>query len=158
MRREKATTPCTPFLKGEFRQQGFALIGALLAILIILAVGVLVFTVTTQDIRTSTRIVGEKKAFAAAEAGVHYAIQNFSAGASVTNQVVDAATDPDSRFSYTLSSTGRPVQPPGYDLEKWNESLYSMTVTGENTKYGSKVQIDTGLSEFHSGTESKTTE
>ncbi len=51
--------------------QGFALIASLMALLILTAVGVLVFTLSTQDIRVSMRIVSEKKAFNTAQARIH---------------------------------------------------------------------------------------
>ena len=44
----------------EHKPNGFALIASILALMILLAVGVLVFSVTNQDIRISSRIVGEK--------------------------------------------------------------------------------------------------
>ncbi|MCJ7496360.1 MAG: hypothetical protein MUP68_19320, partial [Deltaproteobacteria bacterium] len=53
------------------RKNGFALIAALMAIWILTAVGILVFTISTQDIRISGRLVGEKKAFSAVETGIH---------------------------------------------------------------------------------------
>ena len=45
------------------RDSGFALIAALLAVWILTAVGLLVFTVTTQDVRISSRMVGKRKPF-----------------------------------------------------------------------------------------------
>ena len=54
-------------------EEGFALIAALLAITILTAVGLLVFAMSTQDIRISGRLVGEKKAVSAAEAGANSA-------------------------------------------------------------------------------------
>ncbi len=47
--------------------QGFAIIASLMALLILTAVGALVFTLSTQDIRVSMRVVGEKKAFSTAQ-------------------------------------------------------------------------------------------
>ena len=60
------------------KESGFALIAALLAIWILTAFGLLVFTVTTQDVRISSRVVGEKKAFYATEAGIHSLTQVFN--------------------------------------------------------------------------------
>ena len=141
-------------------KKGFALIAALLAILIITAVGLLVVTVTTQDVRVSVRVTGEKKAFAAAEAGIHQAIQNFVPGGSANNVQVDPTADPDTRYSYTIraSSSGCVPPPAGFDIEKWSEDLYVANVTGTNTRYGSNVQIDVGIGLFKSGTCAKTTD
>jgi Tfp pilus assembly protein PilX len=60
------------------REPGFALIAALLAIWILTAMGLLIFTVTTQDVRISSRMVGEKKAFFSTEAGVHKLVEVFN--------------------------------------------------------------------------------
>jgi len=136
-------------------KKGFVLIAALLAILILTAVGVLVFTVTTQDIRVSTRITGEKKAFSAAKAGIHVTIQNFNpdnlAAGVGANVQVDAATDPDSRYTVNSlsSAVGMPPLPlAGYAVgggQQWGQSRYNATVTGENTRYVSSVTVDVGI-------------
>ncbi len=149
-------------------KKGFAMIAALLAILILTAVGVLVFTVTTRDIRVSARVTGEKKAFSAAETGVHQAIQNFAVGGTsggnpndpTTWPQVDAATDPDTRYYYSVgaSSSGCTPPPAGFDIEKWSEDMYAASVTGTNTRYGSTVQVDVGIGLFKSGTCAKTTD
>lgn len=149
-------------------KKGFALIAAILAILIITAVGLLVFTTTTQDIRVSTRVTGEKKAFSAAEAGIHQAIQNFTVGGTsggdpnnpITWPQVDATTDPDTRYYYSVgaSSSGCIHPPAGFDIEKWSEDLYAANVTGTNTRYGSTVQVKVGIGLFKAGTCAKTTD
>lgn len=142
----------------SLNKEGFALIAALLAILIITAVGVLVFTVTTRDIRVSTRVTGEKKAFSAAEAGVHSLIQNFnplnSAASDTVNVVVDAATDLDTVYSIanTAPSGAGWVSMTGYTFSYGSGSTppmgnntFNSEVTGRNTRYESSVQIDAGL-------------
>ena len=49
-------------------EEGFALIAAILANLILLAVGIIAINISTQDLRISMRVVGDKKAMSAAEA------------------------------------------------------------------------------------------
>jgi len=44
-------------------QKGFALVAAIMALLVLTAVGLLAFALSTQDLRISSRWVGEKKAF-----------------------------------------------------------------------------------------------
>ena len=57
-----------PFFPWPERQKrGFALIAALMAAGILTASGISVFTVSTQDVRISSRILGERKALLAAE-------------------------------------------------------------------------------------------
>ncbi len=136
--------------------KGFALIAALMAGWILTALGVLVFTVSTRDIRVSTRVVGEKKAFASAEAGIHRLTQNFDpfnmAASTFTNVQVYANGDPDSRYS--IDTPTRPesgpanVPLPGYAIgggQMWGQDRYVTRVTGTNTRYASNVQIAVGI-------------
>jgi Tfp pilus assembly protein PilX len=135
--------------------KGFALIAALLAIMILAAVGMLVFSVSTQDIRISSRTVGEKKAFSAAEAGIHRFMQSFNpanlSASAVSNVQVDSSND---RFSrYIIGTPSRPTTGPstvplaGYAIgggQQWGQDVYSVGVTGTNTQYNSIVQVNIG--------------
>ena len=137
-------------------KSGFALIATLLALLILTAMGMLVFAISTQDIRISTRAVGEKKALAAAEAGIHRLNQNFDpnnpAASAVSNVKVNPANDPTSL--YTIATPAAPGRGPsvvplaGYSIgggQQWRLARYVARVTGTNTRYGSNVQIDTSM-------------
>lgn len=136
-------------------KKGFAMIAALLALLILTAVGVIVFTSTTRDMRIAGRVVGEKKAVAAAEAGLHALLSDtsFSASRAVSNVQVDALTDPDSRYSYSVAaaSSGCATILDGFNIEKWSYDIYPTTITGQNTRYGSRVDIQAGVGLFKSG-------
>ena len=103
--------------------------------MILMALGYLAISVTTGDLKITSRVVGEKKALSAAETGIHRLMQNFDpanmTGAQVTNVQVDAATDPDSR--YTISDVGRPASGPdmlpltGYAIgggQQWGQRRY----------------------------------
>jgi hypothetical protein len=151
----------------SLNKDGFAIIAAMLAILILTAVGLLVFTVTTQDIRVSTRVVGEKKAFAATEAGIHNLIQvsNTTAGniATYTTSAnfddpttwpqVDPGADPDSRYfvgNSTITGVPMAISMPGYEIggsagKQWGQTVSNKSVTGTNTRYGSMVTVDIGI-------------
>jgi hypothetical protein len=137
------------------KEKGFALIAALLTIWILTALGMLVFTVTTQDVRISSRMVGEKKAFYATEAGVHTLTQGFDplnlAVAAKSDVQVDSR-DPSSR--YTIGTPSVPTRGPaaipiaGYSVgggQEWGSSRFVSTVTGINTRYNSTVQVDVGI-------------
>ena len=65
---------CTVY---ERQPRGFALVTAILAIMILMALGYLVISVSTGDLKISSRVVGEKKALSAAETGIHRMMQNF---------------------------------------------------------------------------------
>jgi len=140
-------------------QRGFALITSILAIMILMALGYLVISVSTGDLRISSRVVGEKKALSAAETGIHQMMHEFGLNPStmlvdkvgITYQV-DAATDPGSK--YTIGNFGRPSSGPemlpmsGYAIgggQSWGQRRYAGVVTGINEAYNSSVQIDTGI-------------
>ena len=135
---------------------GFALIVAILALFLLTGLGLLVFTVSTRDVRISSRVVGEKKAFSAAETGVHRVSQGLDpenlATSAVTGVQVDPGNDPDSR--YTIESPFRPtsgpatIPLPGYAIgggQVWGQERFAARVTGMNNRYQSSVQIDVGL-------------
>jgi hypothetical protein len=136
-------------------EKGFALIAAIMAMLVLTAVGLLAFTLSTQDIRISSRLVGEKKAFSAAEAGVHRFTINFdpaNLNASQTGfQTVDAGNDATSEFQVglpTRPTSGPGSLPlPGYSIgggQQWGQERFNNRVTGRNTRYQSLVQVDVG--------------
>jgi len=138
------------------RESGFALIVTLLALLILTAMGILVFTVSTKDIRISTRTIGEKKAFAAMETGIHRLSLKFDPnnlpGVAVSNFQVNSAVDPTSQFTIgtpTLPGAGPlTLHIPGYAVtggQQWNQARYIASVTGVNTRYNSKVAVDTSV-------------
>jgi Tfp pilus assembly protein PilX len=135
-------------------EKGFALIAAIMACLILLALGMLVASMSTQDIRISTKIVGDKKALAAAEEGVQNLMQTFDpdvalyASSSTTYRGVDGS-------SYT---TGIPTRPspssgpwrrtiPGND--SWVRDVYIIDVTGTNPEYNTRVAIGVGAGFAH---------
>jgi len=150
------------FMTSKARSKsGFALIAALMAIWILTAVGILVFTISTQDIRISSRVIGEKKAFSAAEAGIHRFMQSFDPALPlstlvVSNVQVDSTNDPDSRYTVgTLpgSTSFRPTSGPavvplvGYAIgggQQWGQERFAAAVSGTNTRYNSLVQVNVG--------------
>jgi Tfp pilus assembly protein PilX len=137
------------------KENGFALIAALMAILILTAVGILVFTLSTQDIRISGRLVGEKKAFSAAEAGIHaltLILDPANLSASARSNVGGWSNDPDSL--YAVGTPARPTSGPsslplaGYSIgggQQWGQERFNARVTGTNTRYNSMVQVDVGV-------------
>ncbi len=135
---------------------GFALIAALLAIMVLTAVGSLAFVVSTQDVRSSSRSVGEKKAFFAAEGGIHWLLGNFNPAdlpsLLVSNVPVDPTNDPAS--VYTINNVALPTEDPenlplpGFSMmgiQQWGQERYVAAVTGRNTRYASNVRIDLSL-------------
>jgi hypothetical protein len=137
--------------------RGFVLVVAVLGTAILLAVGILALTMSGQDIRISSRVVGDKKAFFACESGLHQLITNFDpvslGGSAVLDPYpVDYSNDPAS--CYTIATPSHPSSGPGtlplagYSIgggQVWGQTVYDATVTGTNTDYGSRAQVSVGL-------------
>jgi len=130
---------------------GFVLIAALLAVMIIIAVGFFILTTTTQDIRISSRLIGERKALSAAETGMQMFCLNFATDMSaVSNQSVDSTNDPYATYSYTVPSRDKNVSDipaVGSDMKSgsWSYAVYDSDITGKETTYSSSVTIEVGV-------------
>lgn len=137
-------------------EKGFVLMAAILACVILLALAMLVIQLSTQDLRISARVVGEKKAFSAAETGIHQLIQTFNpanlAASAATNIAVDAVNAPGD--FYTIGAPAVPTTGPvfipmaGYSIgggQSWGQRRYEVDVTGRNTSYNTRVDIGVGV-------------
>ncbi len=135
--------------------RGFVLVLAVLGIALILAIGVLALTMSGRDVRISSRVVGEQKAFSACESGVHYVTTILDPSNFFTSPVtgqVDSTNDPASIYSIDppVPPTSGPGMLPlaGYSIgggQVWGQTRYDVTVKGENTNYKSQVQVSVGL-------------
>ncbi len=126
----------------------------MMAILILTAVGLLVFVISTQDIRISGRLVGEKKAVSAAEAGAHSLSTTFNPFNLASNAVANVPVDLNSDTQYSIGTPTRPTSGTallpmtGYSQsggQQWGQARYSAPITGSNTTYRSNVQVNLGL-------------
>ena len=136
-------------------KEGFALIAALLVNWVLLSVGLLVFALSTQEVRISSRLIGEKKAFSAVEAGVHRFIRNFNPTDLPASAVSDVQVDPgnDPASLYTVGIPGRPtagpatVPLPGYATtggQQWGQEIFDVNVTGTSTRFNSVARVNLG--------------
>ncbi|MFA5321798.1 MAG: type II secretion system protein [Smithella sp.] len=143
------------------KNSGFSLVAVIMAILILMALGFLALSVTTTDLQITNRIVGEKKAMTAAEAGIHVLTNTFSpANITEISGSVDATNDPASTYHISVATRPTGANVPsflpmkGYSIaggQEWGQKMYETSVTGENTSYGSNVQIDVGFGYFDGG-------
>lgn len=140
---------CTARSKSE---GGFVLIAALLAVMIIIAVGFFILTTTTQDIRISSRLVGERKALSAAEAGMQMFCLTFATDmTALTNQSVDTANDPNARYDIAApvrNTTLPDIAAVGSDIKggvDWGYQIWNSDITGKDTAYDSAVTIEVGV-------------
>jgi Tfp pilus assembly protein PilX len=135
-------------------EAGFALIAAIMACLILLALGMLVISLSTQDIRVSVKIVGEKRALAAADTGIHSLSQPVALGGLDPQSPIGApwtTNRADGVSSYTINYPAtRPTVGPllirigGYS-DPWRQSRYNVDVVGRNTEYNTQVTIGVGV-------------
>jgi hypothetical protein len=115
----------------------------------------MVIQLSTQDLRSGAAVVGEKKALAAADAGIHRLLSGYdpaavSAGGFDQWLDVDSANDPGAQYSISTPAAGggAPVPLPGYSMEAgqgWGMTRMASRVSGRNTNYNTVVQVDVGM-------------
>jgi hypothetical protein len=134
-------------------EAGFALIAAIMACLILLALGMLVISLSTQDIRVSMKIVGEKRALAAADTGINSLSQTFDPQNPIlvpqTTNRADGVSSYRINYPATRPTVG-PIMLPltGYSIgggQSWGQSRYNMDVVGQNAEYNTQVTIGVGV-------------
>ncbi len=140
-------------------ESGFVLVAALMAVMIILAVGFFILTTTSQDYRVSYRLVGERKAFSGAESGLQQfcAMMPFAPnGPPLTNQQVDAINDPTTRYNIGMvcpdtvsrracrSESLPQIDATAFSIENAGMvyPIYNSQVTGNDTGYNATVTLE----------------
>jgi Tfp pilus assembly protein PilX len=146
-------------------EKGFALLAAIIASLILLAIGMLVVNLTTGDLRTGARTVGDKKAVAATESGIHRLVQDFNPDSATwttaNNYTTDCAaafpsyiwrainsgTDTHTQFAVCAPTASNlaPVAVAGYSISEWALMRYNASVVGQNTTYNTLTKVDIGI-------------
>lgn len=127
-------------------EDGFVLIAAIMAVMIIMALGFFILTTTSQDLRISARLVGERKAFSAAESGVHEVCRQLNPTAliAIPWTQIDNVKDPfiEYRTDLPVRNGAIPSIPlPGYDLSKaYVGAVFDTTVYGRDTSYTPDVE------------------
>ena len=127
---------------------GFVLIAALMAIMILMAVGFFILTTTGQDITMGSRLIGERKAMSAAEAGVQQFCIDFKPYMAATSyQSVDSVDDPTAQFQFSAPNWFKEVPSvPAYGWDQEMEySVFTTVVTGRDTAYKSEVQLSVAV-------------
>lgn len=140
----------------DLSEKGFALVLALIACMILVALGALIMTLSTGDIRTSSQILGQKRAMIAAEKGIQRLVQQYNfdniPAVNQTTFAADLAVDPNSLYTISIPNATGTLHPVGFGME-WQVSTYDVEVTGWNKQYGgtdttpgaSKVSIGVGI-------------
>jgi Tfp pilus assembly protein PilX len=128
---------------------GFVFIAAIMAVMILMAVGFFALTVTSQDVLISSRLVGERKAFSAAEACVHYICAQSNLNNLPSYGGYYDTANPSVYFSTSTPSLNKTISNlaiPGYDLAKgWTSGQGFNTVcTGRDASYNSRADVAIG--------------
>lgn len=137
-------------------ERGFTIIMALLALLMLTSFAVLIFTLTTKDLRTSVRATGEKICRSAAEAGVEklllQASNSFAAmsGYSVLDAYTTSKTMVDGYSSYTISQGANHVGTLFVDIPGSSQGLIqnyisAKTITGSDSRFTGEVDIEVAV-------------
>ena len=145
-------------------EKGFALLAALIATLILLAVGMLVINMSAGDLISSSSSVGNKKAFAAVETGIYKFAETFTmdpatwaangyyscpanfTAANITTWQSASTVDTNTKYVICTpqsNSNMAPIPAPGNG--DWYYVFYSVTVAGQNTSYNSFEKVDIGV-------------
>ena len=120
--------------------------------------GIIAINLSTQDLRISMKVVGDKKAMSAAEAATHWLMVNFDpahpGAVAKTNRLsteLAGGLEPRSRVTIAepTASTVGPLQISlaGYDMSanQWVLLRYDTTVTGRSEDYQTSVTLNVGL-------------
>ncbi|MFA5321056.1 MAG: pilus assembly PilX N-terminal domain-containing protein [Smithella sp.] len=128
-------------------EKGFVLVVAIIAILIMTAIGFFALTTISGDIMITSRLASERRAFSAAESGVHAVFTSLDlsniGAANVTDVLVDPS-DPNLTYSAGTSSTNQRVTVYGFETSS-TAQVFETTVTGRNAGDGSEVRIAVGV-------------
>jgi hypothetical protein len=155
-------------------ERGFALIAALMANLILLAVGLIAINLSTQDIRISMKSLGDKKAMAATEAALHWLTVSFNgdtaavAKTDVYVSTLEGSMDPKARITIKAPwpsgpepnppandpvVPGKNYPPPqrllaGYQAGggiTWGEMTYMTRITSTSDDYQANMTVKVGF-------------
>lgn len=148
-------------------EKGFALVAAIIASLILLAIGMLVMNLSTKDLVSSSASVGNYKALAAVESGTHRLVQDFSPDSTtwtVGNSFVQNCSSTSPTYIWRTIASGvdgntqfsvcrptksdlAPVPIPGYALGSggWGIARFDTRIVGKSDSYNSEVSVDMGI-------------
>lgn len=128
-------------------EDGFVLLVAIMAIVILIAIGFFALTMISGDIMITSRLVGESKAFSAAESGVHAILASPNSLPATNTTItgsVDSVNDPSASYTATTSMTNQDTRTVGNEITETSR-VFNALVTGRDSIYGSEAQISVGI-------------
>ena len=144
--------------------EGYIFVAALLAVFLMTAIGILIFSLTSRDLITTVRLIGEKRAQNAAETGVQRLMEQIStnigdvSGVTTSRQTI-TVTSGSRTFTdyYTVTSTALPsnvftaAHSSGYEVggtgtaKSWSSTITGYTVVGESGDFGGRFEVEVGV-------------
>jgi hypothetical protein len=130
-------------------EKGFVFIVALIAVIVLIAIGFFALTMISEDLMISSRMVAERKAFSAAEAGAHavFASIDLKNPFALNTQKpvqVDPVNDPTLAYLAQVVNTERQIVFPYENLNSAS-LVYEALITGRDTAYNSEVKLSIGM-------------
>ena len=136
-------------------EKGFALLAALIACLILMAIGLLVMNMSTGDLLTSAESVGQKKSLAAVESGITKIMIDF--GPNYWTAANNYITDTNCRATnYVFLSSSFQTIPLGTDtktkfaicLPKQSQNLAPLPASGFSLGGGGSSTVSYGYMRY----------
>lgn len=140
-------------------EDGFAMILALLTLLILTSLCVLVFTMTSKDLLTSVRASGEKICRSASEAGVEKLIltANTQLGNITTFTASNVMIDNYSSYSIVNGTGNVATKMPGalplagFEMggtgatQNWSQKVFNKTIAGKDSRFNGEMDVDVAI-------------
>jgi hypothetical protein len=133
------------FKKAAKSEEGFVFLLALMGIFVLVAIGFLALSTISEELMISSRLVGERKAYSAAETGV-YAVCANDTFANITKTAVDPVNDPTVYYSAIDRGANGTVVLPGYP-PGYKSTATVFEVTGVDEKYSSRITLQIGVAD-----------
>jgi hypothetical protein len=143
------------FKSGHKSEEGFVLVIALFAMMVLIAVGAYALNMTTNDLSISVKMVGERRAFAASESCWNIFAATYDPSTYDPNDTVAIDTPAiDATDTKLTCSTKRqttpsiPVTVSGYEASggtTWVYLTWQLTVDGYDSSYGGHQQSQSGV-------------
>lgn len=135
-------------------EDGFVLVAALIAVMILTALGIWALTTSSQDIKATARSVSEGNALSAAEAGVHYLCANFNPSVpqyTTTTYYYPGPTNLNASFIVAGQVLTNNIPAAGYNMSvgalgsNWEYQLYNAQVTGYDNILNGQAPLSIGI-------------
>jgi hypothetical protein len=139
------------------KEEGFAFVMAMLATLLLVSLTVLIFSLTTRDIRITVKAQGEKLAKSAAETGIYNLVMQTDVKkgdiANYTGSFMEGTMKYTIEQQPSTASLNKPkirtVSGSSLDGGGYNNIIHNKRVTGSDTRLGTQITVDVGIEYYN---------